>query len=421
MPYTCCAIGCNSSTGNPDISLFRFPKDHERCNIWKTKIKNGNIDKFTAEMCYNKLRLCSKHFEIEMFSSMQMNRLKSTAIPTVFSAGSETEMIQSKVEVHAEEDIDLNPLPLRDDFIEVEMNSSEFRDTETIFDSSNGMESSFKLLSSIELDLMVTSPSSPPPAVHIDVVDYRHWDNVTEQNGFEYVTGYLARKCCERHSCDLCIGYIFGSGVALANKLKNNHGKFVSPNLTINVNTQVNINTDTFDDRWLSNYSFKNIGKKYDFVCTGKTKKADNKLENITTELNINCDKAHDALHDVVMLDQVLNKLNITKNDLLGSFFSWDDACKKIKFLQNLPVSMKELKLLKDCASTGIRKKNGRCKRDLLKEAYKKDKYTGILQILGKDENGVVKIRDIYTNSKGASLENSTVSRYSLDLFASSA
>ncbi|KAF2891479.1 hypothetical protein ILUMI_14694 [Ignelater luminosus] len=181
--------------------------------------------------------------------------------------------------------IDLNPLLLRDNFIEVEMNSSEYRDTETVFDSSNGMESSFKLLSSIEidqnvassssaftelkinsseikdscvqtgktlthgtprklklrskirtlqrkllpvksnntheiteedLDLMVTSPSSPP-AVHIDVVDYHHWDNVTEQNGFEYVTGYLARKCCERPSCDLCIGYIFGSGVEIMN------------------------------------------------------------------------------------------------------------------------------------------------------------------------------------------------------------
>ncbi|KAF2888891.1 hypothetical protein ILUMI_17282 [Ignelater luminosus] len=59
---------------------------------------------------------------------MQMNRLKSTAIPT-FSAGSEAEMVQSKVEVHAEEDIDLNPSPLRDDFIEVEMNSSEYRDS----------------------------------------------------------------------------------------------------------------------------------------------------------------------------------------------------------------------------------------------------------------------------------------------------
>ncbi|KAF2888996.1 hypothetical protein ILUMI_17177, partial [Ignelater luminosus] len=121
MPYTCCAIGCNSSTGNPNISLFRFPKDHE---------------------------------------SMQMNRLKSTAIPTVFSAGSEAEMIQSKVEVHAEEDIDFNPLPLRDDFIEVEMNTSEYRDTKTIFGSSNGMESSFKLLSSIEADQNIASSSS---------------------------------------------------------------------------------------------------------------------------------------------------------------------------------------------------------------------------------------------------------------------
>ncbi|KAF2891534.1 hypothetical protein ILUMI_14639, partial [Ignelater luminosus] len=96
MPYTCCAIGCNSSTGNPDISLFRFPKDHE---------------------------------------SMQINRLKSTDIPTVFSAGSEAEMIQSKVEVHAEEDIDLNPLPLRDDFIEVEKNSSNIELDKLLYNS----------------------------------------------------------------------------------------------------------------------------------------------------------------------------------------------------------------------------------------------------------------------------------------------
>lgn len=70
---------------------------------------------------------------------------------------------------------------------------------------------------------------------------------------------------------------------------------------------------------------------------TGKTKKGDNKLENIARELEINNDKAHDALYDVVMLGEVLKKLNITSDDLISYSFTWDDACNKIKFAENLP------------------------------------------------------------------------------------
>lgn len=55
---------------------------------------------------------------------------------------------------------------------------------------------------------------------------------------------------------------------------------------------------------------------------TVKTEKGANKLENIAKRFNINSDKAHDALHDVVMLDEVLTKLNITSRDLVGSFLS---------------------------------------------------------------------------------------------------
>ncbi|KAK0169186.1 hypothetical protein PV327_011725, partial [Microctonus hyperodae] len=127
---------------------------------------------------------------------------------------------------------------------------------------------------------------------------------------------------------------------------------------------------------------------------TGKTKKGENKLENIARELQINGDKAHDALYDVIMLDKVLKKLNITTNDLLGSFLSWDDASNKIKFSQNLPNALKELHLLTDCVSIGMRKRMAAANvsYETLEDAYKTSKYAGIVQVLGKDENGAVKV-----------------------------
>lgn len=59
---------------------------------------------------------------------------------------------------------------------------------------------------------------------------------------------------------------------------------------------------------------------------TNKKKKSHNKLENFAREFNINCNKAHDALYDVVMLDLALNKSNITDIDLISSSISWDEA-----------------------------------------------------------------------------------------------
>ncbi|KAF2905774.1 hypothetical protein ILUMI_00404 [Ignelater luminosus] len=120
----------------------------------KTADEIMSISQLTLQQNNSAVWFEERRKRITASSFGKMNRLKSIAIPTVFSAGSEAEMIQSKVEVPAEEDIDLNPLPLRDDFIEVEMNSSEYRV------SSNGMESSFKLLSSLEVDQNVVSSSS---------------------------------------------------------------------------------------------------------------------------------------------------------------------------------------------------------------------------------------------------------------------
>ncbi|KAH0553362.1 hypothetical protein KQX54_002139 [Cotesia glomerata] len=80
--------------------------------------------------------------------------------------------------------------------------------------------------------------------------------------------------------------------------------------------------------------------------------------------------------------------------DLISSSFTWDDACNKIKFAKNLPQALKNLELLKDCVSVGIRKKMivANVTFEHLEDTYKINKYAGIAQLLGKDENGVVKV-----------------------------
>jgi len=54
---------------------------------------------------------------------------------------------------------------------------------------------------------------------------------------------------------------------------------------------------------------------------TGKKSKGSNKLENLAKELDISCDKAHDVLHDVIMLEQVIKKLQISDIEFQAFFY----------------------------------------------------------------------------------------------------
>ncbi|XP_044762628.1 uncharacterized protein LOC123319767 isoform X3 [Coccinella septempunctata] len=75
-------IHCKSnSRTNPNYSFFRFPKDPKRCAIWKTLIKEDKIKDFTPEQCYNRFRLCCKHFENKMFVHETKTQLKKNAVP----------------------------------------------------------------------------------------------------------------------------------------------------------------------------------------------------------------------------------------------------------------------------------------------------------------------------------------------------
>ncbi|XP_074030096.1 uncharacterized protein [Leptinotarsa decemlineata] len=53
--------------------------------MWQEYIGSEKLKSFSSGYCYKHFRLCSQHFENGMFSSIQKNRLKRNAIPTLFN------------------------------------------------------------------------------------------------------------------------------------------------------------------------------------------------------------------------------------------------------------------------------------------------------------------------------------------------
>ncbi|KAG5879487.1 hypothetical protein JTB14_025977 [Gonioctena quinquepunctata] len=79
-----CVVCSHNSKKNPQYSYFRFPKDEARCNEWILTLEIVKLDSLTAEQCYERFRVCSIHFVKHMFSSIQKNKLKRNAVPTIF-------------------------------------------------------------------------------------------------------------------------------------------------------------------------------------------------------------------------------------------------------------------------------------------------------------------------------------------------
>jgi len=44
-------------------------------------------------------------------------------------------------------------------------------------------------------------------SIKLDNHDYHRITDVTEQNAFRYICGYLLRKCLDKHSCDVCLTF----------------------------------------------------------------------------------------------------------------------------------------------------------------------------------------------------------------------
>ncbi|XP_023312935.1 52 kDa repressor of the inhibitor of the protein kinase-like [Anoplophora glabripennis] len=77
----------NCFNTSSDLTLFRLPKDDERCSIWLKNCNRLNLAHFSSEHLYRSYRVCSSHFDAKMFagtfSDIAKNKLKKNAIPTI--------------------------------------------------------------------------------------------------------------------------------------------------------------------------------------------------------------------------------------------------------------------------------------------------------------------------------------------------
>ncbi|XP_043468802.1 uncharacterized protein LOC122502708 [Leptopilina heterotoma] len=144
---------------------------------------------------------------------------------------------------------------------------------------------------------------------------------------------------------------------------------------------------------------------------TGKKGKGQNKLENLAKDFDINTDEAHNAICDVQMLEQVLIKLKISDKQIVEASVTWDAIEKKTTtgkksvignraaIRKKAKVSkgstfLNQLDLLNECTTYATRKKIAAANitYENIVDAYKENKFMGLLDILGVDENGNVKV-----------------------------
>lgn len=80
----CAAKMCTNNSKNSKYSLFKFPVEKNKSNVWAMAC---NREDLISKVNLNNLsyRLCEMHFEEKMFANNSHNRLKRNAIPTLFT------------------------------------------------------------------------------------------------------------------------------------------------------------------------------------------------------------------------------------------------------------------------------------------------------------------------------------------------
>jgi len=132
------------------------------------------------------------------------------------------------------------------------------------------------------------------------------------------------------------------------------------------------------------------IIKKYNL----KKGKGQNKLEVLATDLGIDISDAHNAIADVKILEQILHKFRISDAIVNEYLLSWSAIEEKETFALNLCNAFEKLKPLDQCTSSTIRKKMivANISYNMIVESFNQNKIIGIFNLLGKNENGVVRV-----------------------------
>ncbi|KAJ8974905.1 hypothetical protein NQ317_009834 [Molorchus minor] len=83
----CCVKSCRNNSTTSGVTLFRFPKDSERCLIWLKNCGRMDLAKLSPEHLYTNYRLCNTHFQNKMFAGpvadLSKKKLKKYATPEV--------------------------------------------------------------------------------------------------------------------------------------------------------------------------------------------------------------------------------------------------------------------------------------------------------------------------------------------------
>lgn len=124
--------------------------------------------------------------------------------------------------------------------------------------------------------------------------------------------------------------------------------------------------------------------------CTQLKGKGNNKLKSLADKFGIEASQVHDAVHDVRILEKIVQKLEIVDKHIVESTLTWGEAIKK----KDLSAKIKSLDILKNCTSIGIRRKMiiSDITYDMIFQAYKEGGVKALSVLLGIDENGKIAV-----------------------------
>lgn len=88
----CAMPGCRNVKS---LSAFHFPKDKDRCEIWKAFTGRADLYDKTPIYCNSNLNLCAEHFDNSQFMNFQKKRLIWSAVPTIIRAVSEPSNVEA--------------------------------------------------------------------------------------------------------------------------------------------------------------------------------------------------------------------------------------------------------------------------------------------------------------------------------------
>ena len=127
---------------------------------------------------------------------------------------------------------------------------------------------------------------------------------------------------------------------------------------------------------------------------TGLTGKSENKLEQLAINNKIPSIDAHNAINDIIMLEQLIIKLDVKNHQMLESTLTWNEAVDKKIFNDELPSALQKLHGLDTCTSLATTKKLivAKMSYNLILETFKNDKLIGLLNLFDEDENGDVRV-----------------------------